>query len=159
MRVMPTEPMMLAGAADRWQLVSLLALNQMSLVDDRNDTAPGSGSMVDRLRAIVAMLLPERDPSLRRYLDAMKAATVQPGTARVRDERTGAVGVCRGLDVTLRFSDADEGCSPGQMFLFASALERFLAEWVSINAFVRVTAEWSDRRWRWKPRTGDKVLL
>jgi type VI secretion system protein ImpG len=48
------------------------------------------------------------------------------------------------------------------VFLFASVLERFLGQYVSINSFCRLTARTTQRKEplrTWPPRSGNRVLL
>jgi type VI secretion system protein ImpG len=69
-------------------------------------------------------------------------------------------GFARGVHVTIEF-DEDKYVGTG-LFLFASVLERFLGQYVSINSFSQLTARTSHRKdplRKWPPRNGNRVLL
>ena len=67
---------------------------------------------------------------------------------------------CRGVQVTIEF-DEDKYVGTG-LFLFASVLERFLGQYVSVNSFVQLIARTQQRKEamkKWPPRNGNRVLL
>ena len=64
------------------------------------------------------------------------------------------------MQVTLEF-DEDKYVGSG-LYLFASVLERFLAQYVSINSFTQLTAKTLQRKEPlhiWPPRNGNRILL
>jgi type VI secretion system protein ImpG len=68
--------------------------------------------------------------------------------------------VCRGVEVTLEF-DEDKYVGTG-LYLFASVLEGFLGQYVSVNSFSQLTAKTLQRKEalkKWPPRNGNRILL
>ena len=66
----------------------------------------------------------------------------------------------RGVRVTLEF-DEDKFVGAG-LFLFASLLERFLGQYVTINSFSQLVAKTIQRKEvlkEWTPRNGNQALL
>jgi type VI secretion system protein ImpG len=69
-------------------------------------------------------------------------------------------GFCRGVQVTIEF-DEEKFVGTG-LYLFASILERFLAQYVSVNSFSQMTAKTIQKEEaikQWPPRNGNRVLL
>jgi len=67
---------------------------------------------------------------------------------------------CHGLDVKIDFDE--EALAATGVFLFAAVLERFLAQYASLNSFSRLTATTAKGRRvlrEWTPRAGNQVLL
>jgi type VI secretion system protein ImpG len=154
----PTEtfrPPLRRGA--HWRLISHLALNHLSLVEDK-------GGSPDALREILMLY---------DFLDSAATRKQISGIERVSGRRvvrqTGrtahagshiGTGFVRGIETTIEF---DEGqYAGGGVFLFASVLERFLALYTSVNSFnqlVAVTKQREGELKRWLPRAGDQNLL
>jgi type VI secretion system protein ImpG len=67
---------------------------------------------------------------------------------------------CRGVRVVLTL-DEDKYVGTG-LFLFASVLEHFLAQYVSVNSFSQLELRTLQKEMpvkRWPPRSGNQVLL
>ena len=67
---------------------------------------------------------------------------------------------CRGVQVTVGF-DEDKYVGTG-LYLFASVLEKFLGQYVSINSFsqfVAKTLQKNEVLKKWPPRNGNRILL
>jgi type VI secretion system protein ImpG len=133
-----------------WRLISHLNLNHLSLAD-------GDGG-ADALREIL-LLYDFRDaPETRALIDTIVSIRVSRGVARAPDPAMGAL--CRGLDVTIEF---DERRAAGSgVFLLAAVLDRFIANYASINAFTRLTATAKGRAGvirTWPARAGELQLL
>jgi type VI secretion system protein ImpG len=67
---------------------------------------------------------------------------------------------CRGIRVTLTF-DEDKYVGTG-FYLFASVLERFLGQYVSVNSFSQLEVRTLQREVPvklWPPRSGNQILL
>jgi type VI secretion system protein ImpG len=67
---------------------------------------------------------------------------------------------CRGVAVTITF-DEEKYVGTG-LFLFASVLERFLSQYVSVNSFSQLIMETLQREEPvkiWPPRSGNQILL
>lgn len=68
--------------------------------------------------------------------------------------------ICRGVRVLLEL-DETKFVGAG-LYLFASVLERFLGQYVSVNSFSQLAVCTSQRKEvlkEWPPRSGERVLL
>jgi type VI secretion system protein ImpG len=68
--------------------------------------------------------------------------------------------ICRGVEVTLEF-DEDKYVGTG-LYLFASVLERFFGQYVSVNSFSQLIAKTLQKKEslkKWPPRNGNRILL
>lgn len=138
------------GQGTRWRLVSHLALNHLSI--------SGADDGADALRAILKLYDFHDSAQTRSLIDSLIRISSVPALARVPGPGIG--GFCRGLDVRAEFEPAP--FENGQGFLFASVLERFLALYVSLNSFSRMTAVVrgrSDILRTWSARAGQRILL
>ncbi|MCP4719249.1 MAG: type VI secretion system baseplate subunit TssF, partial [Desulfobacteraceae bacterium] len=66
---------------------------------------------------------------------------------------------CRGVEITITL-DEDKFVGSG-LFLFGSILERFLAQYVSVNSFSQLvlqTLQKKEELKRWPPRSGNQIL-
>ncbi|MGJ3627057.1 type VI secretion system baseplate subunit TssF [Sphingomonas sp. MMS24-JH45] len=146
-RSAPRPPMGLNDAA--WQLIAHLTPNYAALVMADGDPAP--------LREHLALYARADDPVLRRAIDGVVRVTGAPITRRVRG-RTGwrsRAGCGSMSNWTMRRFEN------GGMFLFAAVVERFLAEFTTINSFTETHFR-SAREGvftRFPLRTGRKPLL
>lgn len=134
-----------------WRLISHLALNHLSLVED-------TGGSPEALRELLMLY---------DFLDSAATRKQIYGIERVSGRRvvrqTGSrigAGFVRGIETTIEF---DEGQYVGSgVFLFASVLERFLGLYTSVNSFNQLVAVIKQREGelkRWAPRAGDQNLL
>jgi len=132
------------GGALQWRLVSHLSLNYLSLVED-GGTA---------LKEILKLYDFENSAVTRQQISGIAGLSSRPVARRIGES------FGRGVDVTIEF-DEDKFVGTG-LFLFASVLERFLAQYVSINSFCQLTARTHQRKdplRKWPPRNGNRVLL
>jgi type VI secretion system protein ImpG len=147
--VEPTPSLRLPEGDHRWRLISHLLLNHLSLTGGPDGAAA--------LRQILRLYDYAGSSTVAQQIEGIAAVESSRGVAPIRE---GPVrGFCRGLDVTITFDD-DKYPGTG-FFLLASVLERFLAQYASINAFTRLTARSRQRaHWerRWPPRTGNLTL-
>ena len=133
-----------------WRLISHLALNHLSLVDQPDGA--------EALREILRLYDFRDAPETRAMIESVLKIRATRGTARAPDPSMGAI--CRGLDITIEFDE--QRASGSGVFLLASVLERFVAHYASINAFTRLTATVEGRAGvlrTWPPRAGDLALL
>jgi len=138
--------------AIQWRLISHLALNYLSLIEQDSRGEP------EALREI-----------LRLYDFADSAATARQiaGITRISARRVhrcvGSLlnaGFVRGVEVHMEF-DERQYVGSG-VYLFATVLERFLGLYASINSFVQLVAATQQREGilkRWPPRAGEQVLV
>jgi type VI secretion system protein ImpG len=143
--IKPTATLRLAlGGALQWRLISHLCLNYLSLVDDGEDA----------LKEILKLYDFEDSPVTRQQISGIVSLKSSHVTRRI------GRAFCRGLQVTIEF-DEDKYVGSG-LYLFASVLERFLGQYVSVNSFVQVVArtiQGKEILKSWPPRNGDRVLL
>ncbi len=97
------------------------------------------------------------DPHTRSQIDGILKISSRPGFAR--SPGAGPVTFIRGIEVDLTLED-DRFAGSG-VFLFASAIEQFLARYVALNAFTRLTLHTQQRGeiMRWPIRAGRIPLL
>lgn len=145
---LPARPVL--GQSLRWKAVSHLALNHLSLVDD----AQGATA----LREILALHDFRQDEVTATSIAGLVRVSSRPMLGRVPGDFSGAL--CRGTGITLEFDE--EKFSSGNLFLFASILDRFLALYSNLNSFTQVTALSRKRQGilhRWPMRAGTQNLV
>jgi type VI secretion system protein ImpG len=135
-----------------WRLISHLALNHLSLVEDNRNGSP------EALREILMLY---------DFLDSAATRKQIQGIERVISRRvvrqTGSrigTGFVRGIETMIEF-DEEQYVGAG-VFLFASVLEKFLGLYTSINSFNQLVATTKQREGelkRWTPRAGNQILL
>ncbi|HEX8203890.1 MAG TPA: type VI secretion system baseplate subunit TssF [Isosphaeraceae bacterium] len=147
----PTRPLRPPlGRAGQWRLISLLALNHLSLAD----TAEG----LDALREALTIYDFADTAVTRQQIAGLSGVSSRRVSGRV--SRGAGVAVCQGLEVTLEFDEAQYVGSG--VYLLASVLERFLGLYASINSFCQLVAKTKQREGilkRWPPRAGERTLL
>jgi len=132
------------GDRTLWRLLSHLSINHLQLTD---------AAVLCELLKVYSL---GGDEAVSSEIAGVKALSAQRVVARSRD---GLPGFCRGLELTLKL---DDDCYVGRSpFLFASVLERFFAEAVSVNSFTQLVLESQSHRQvrRWPPRAGEQILL
>ena len=132
------------GGALQWRLLSHLSLNYLSLVEE--------GGVA--LKEILKLYDFESSAVTRQQINGIVSLAGRPAARRLGE------AFARGVDLTIEF-DEDKYVGTG-VFLFASVLERFLGQYVSINSFCRLTARTIQRKdplRTWPARNGNRVLL
>lgn len=134
-----------------WRILSYLSLNFLGL-DNR-----GSRDEAAALRELLSLFTDISSQVTERQLQGLKSVAARPVVRTIR--RAGGYHAARGTEVTLRFDErAFEGSG---IFLLGAVLDRFLAEYASVNSFTQVVIE-SDQRGiikTWPARTGQGPLL
>lgn len=134
-----------------WRLISFLSLNFLG-IDNR-----GSRDEAAALRELLMLFVDVSSSVTERQLQGLKAVSSRPVTRTIR--RAGGFHAARGTEVTLRFDErAFEGSG---IFLIGAVLDRFMAEYASINSFTQVVIR-SDQRGvvkTWPPRSGQGPIL
>jgi type VI secretion system protein ImpG len=137
----------------QWRVISHLTLNHLTLTDG----AEGRLALQELLR-LYDSTSPEAAPQL-----AALARQVIDGISDLRSRRVVAPvdgGFARGTELTVEFDETKYAeTSP---YLFAEVLERFFAQYASLNSFTQTVARFKDRPGelkRWPPRAGDRPLL
>lgn len=132
------------GGGLQWRLISHLSLNYLSLVEG-GETA---------LREVLKLYDFDDSPSTRQQIDGIVRLESTHVTKRL------GRAFCRGVQTTITF-DEDKYVGSG-LFLFATILERFLGQYVSVNSFSQMVARTIRKEGalkRWPPRSGNQILL
>ena len=131
-----------------WRLVSHLSLNYMSLVSE------GREALQDMLRLYNFANTPFFDRQINGILNVKSSARF----ARVASDH--GIVFARGTRVEMDIDE--EQFTGGGVWLFASVLERFLGQSVSMNSFSQLsvtTPQRKDGLKEWPPRAGNKILV
>ncbi|NNF00946.1 MAG: type VI secretion system baseplate subunit TssF [Pyrinomonadaceae bacterium] len=137
--------------AAQWRLISHLNLNYLSIVNGE-DGAP------EALQEILHLYNHEDSAATRNQILGLKSIEAKPVVRRI-GHRVGA-GFVRGLETTITF-DEEQFVGSG-VYLFASILEKFLGMYSSLNSFNQLVLRTEQREEeikRWRPRTGEQILL
>ncbi len=151
----PTRPrpplgMMNATSDPAWRVIGHLTPNYGSLLESKDGNP-------QRLRDHLALYGREDDPVMRRHIDSLVEIRTEGVTRRIGSGHT--MAFARGKRVRLKLDDT--AFENGQMFLFASVIDRFLAEFVSINSFVETVFESPEQGEfiHWPLRTGQRPTI
>lgn len=134
-----------------WRLISYLSLSFLGL-DNRGSKDAGAA-----LREMLSLFADLSSQVTERQLQGLKGVSARPVTRTIR--RGGGYHAARGTEVTLSFDERSfEGSG---IFLLGAVLDRFIAEYASVNSFTQVVIR-SEQRGivkSWPPRTGQGPLL
>ena len=136
------------GKAALWRLISHLSLNYLSLVEDGREA----------LQEILKLYNFTGSAYSEKQIDGITGVTSHRHFARLVSEN--GITFARGTRVEMEL-DEDQ-FTGGGVFLFASVLERFLGEYVSLNSFSQLVARTRQRKEalkEWPPRAGQVILL
>ncbi|PXA98388.1 type VI secretion system baseplate subunit TssF [Nostoc sp. 3335mG] len=134
-----------------WQLINLLSLNHLGLTDR------GANGGALALREILALFANLSDAATERQLRGIERVETRPVVRRLAQPN--GFNAARGIEVTVTFDEsAFEGTG---IMLLAATLDRFLAEYSTINSFTQTVIASVQRGviMRWPPRTGLGALL
>lgn len=138
------------GNGARNRLLSQLNLNLMGLIDQAD--------VADSLRKMLRLYDHGNSATTRALIDAIDRVECNAGTAQLRYGKYATQ--CRGIDICITL---DEKLLAGtSLMLYVTVLEHFLAQSVSINSFVRVSAKLRGREEIFKrgpARPGTRPLL
>ncbi len=127
-----------------WRLISHLSLNYLSIVQGGEDA----------LKEILSLYDFDNSPATIQQINGISRLSSSYVTRRV------GRSLARGVRVVIEF-DEDKYVGTG-IFLFASILERFLGQYVSVNSFSQLVAksiQSSEVLKEWPPRSGNRILL
>jgi type VI secretion system protein ImpG len=134
-----------------WRLISYLTLGFLG-IDSRGSRDGGAA-----LREMLSLFADTSNPLVERQLQGIVSVASRPIARSI--QRAGAFHAARGTEVTLHFDErAFEGSG---VILIGAVLDRFLAEYASVNSFTQVVIS-SQQRGVLKtfaPRTGQGPLL
>ena len=148
----PTAPRPCRGDGEyAWRFLSHLGLNYLSLVD--TDALHGAAA----LRELLRLYVPSSSSVAARQLEGLLSVACHPIVRRLPG--AGPVAAGRGLELTLTIDEAPFGGAGG--IVLASVLDRFLAKYVSINAFTETVLKNPERGevMRWPMRIGQRPVL
>lgn len=134
-----------------WRLINMLSLNHLGLVQNR----VGEGGRA--IKDILSLFGDLTDNVTERRIRGIRSVESRPVTRRVR--ALSGIAAARGLEVTITIEDrAFEGSG---VFLLGAVLDRFFAEYVSINQFTQTVVRTPERKviMRWPPRVGQRKVL
>ena len=145
----PTRPARLTNSPDtQWRLISHLALNHHSLVDQG----------ADGLREMLTLYDLMQSPVSRRQIAGIVAVDPCASTAWMRHKR--GTSLVHGMEIR---ATLDEKAYTGAgLHLFTQVLDQFLGEYVHLNSFVElvVMSDHSGKElFRCKPRSGSMHLV
>jgi type VI secretion system protein ImpG len=132
------------GGTLQWRLISHLSLNYLSIVEGGEEALKETLKLYDF----------DNSPANRQQINGIVSLQSKHITKRIGQS------ICRGIQTTIDF-DEDKFVGTG-LYLFASVLERFLAEYVSLNSFSQLIAKTIQKKEilkQWPPRNGNQVLL
>jgi len=145
----PTNPVRPpSGKAALWRLISHLSLNYLSLVDEGKEA----------FQEILKLYNFTGSAFSKKQVDGIVGLSSQRHFARLISEN--GITFARGTRVEIEF-DEEQYTGTG-VYLFASVLEHFLGEYVSLNSFTQLTARTRQRKevlGEWPPRAGQTILL
>ena len=147
----PTKPRPPLGLGDgAWRVIAHLTPNYATLApEDRNDPA--------MLRDHLALYGHRDDPATRRQIDGIIGVRSRPIVRRIPGG--GQMAVARGSRIALTLDDGS--FENARLFLFSSVVERFLAEFASINSFTETIVDTPGEGViaRWPARIGRKHTI
>ncbi|MBX3567721.1 MAG: type VI secretion system baseplate subunit TssF [Rhizobiaceae bacterium] len=134
-----------------WKLINILSLNHLGLVDrSPQDRAAG-------LRELLGLFADFSDVVTERRIRGVVGVSSRAITRRLR--QANGFNAARGVEITVRF---DERAFEGNgIMLLGAVLDRFFAEYTSINSFTETVIESAQRGVvkRWPPRSGTGGVL
>ncbi len=144
----PTRPQPPMGLNDgAWRVIGHLTPNYASLAPEDHDDP-------SILRDHLALYGRVDDAAMRRQIDGLLSVRSQPVTRRVPGQDR--LAFARGLRVKIKLDDVSY--DNARMFLFSAVLERFLAEFATVNSFTECVFESVQEGMfiQWPPRTGQR---
>lgn len=150
--VPPTRPRpTIAQGEVAWKLISNLSLNYLSITD----TDIGTGA--EGLRELIGLYAPANDRAVQKQLEGIVKVESRPIVRRMSDGMLSTA--VRGLEIAVHCDEDNfEGSSA---YLLMTVLQRFFANYVSINSFTETVLKTQQRgevaRWRPDPGLGRMI--
>jgi type VI secretion system protein ImpG len=144
----PRPPLGISDAA--WRVIAHLTPNYATLAPQDHDNPA-------LLRDHLALYGRQDDATMRRHIDGIMAIRSKPIVRRIPG--LDRMAVARGLRITIRLDDASY--DKGRIFLFSAVLERFLAEFATVNSFTECVFEtpMEGILAKWPARIGRKTAI
>lgn len=133
-----------------WRLINMLSLNHLGLVER------GAGANAQALRETLALFADMSDAIVERRIRGVRSVDSRPIIRRMRGPA--GVGAARGIEIVVLLDEqAFEGTGA---FLLGAVLERFYAEYASVNHFTQTVIRTIERGeiMRWPARAGARRL-
>jgi len=130
-----------------WRLISHLSLNYLSVVED------GCDALKEMLR-----LYHGSSAYMDQQVDGITSVNSQRRFARVIGDH--GISYVRGMRVEMELDE--QKFVGGGVYLFASVIEHFLAQYVSMNSFSQLAVRTLQRKEllrEWNPKAGNRILL
>jgi type VI secretion system protein ImpG len=129
-----------------WRLINFLTMSHLGLVDRSVEDKAGG------LRELLTLFSDITDSLTERQLRGIVSVTSRPIVRRLRQE-TG-FNAARGIEISVTFDE--KAFEETGIMLLGSTLERFFAEYASINSFTETVIVSVQRGvvMRWPPRSG-----
>lgn len=147
----PTRPRPPLGLNDSaWRVIAHLTPNYATLAPREHDDP-------SVLRDHLALYGRSDDAAMRRQIDGVTSIRAQPVTRRLPGQDR--LAFARGLNIRVKLDDA--AFENARLYLFCAVLERFLAEFASINSFTECVFETPNEGQfaKWPPRTGRRRTI
>lgn len=147
----PSKPRPPQGLTDgAWRVIAHLTPNYATL-------APEKGEDPSMLRDHLALYGRHDDAAMRRQIDGITAVSSRPVVRRIPGR--GQMAVARGSRIRMVLDDGSY--HNARMFLFTAVIERFLAEFVTINSFTETIVETPGEGVvaKWPARIGRKPMI
>jgi len=131
-----------------WRLVSHLSLNYLSLVEEGKEA----------LQQILNLYNTTNSPASERMISSIVGLKSKRKFARLVSDD--GIAFARGSEVEIELDE--EQFVGGGVYLFAAVLERFLANYASLNSFTQLSVRTIQRKEplkQWPPRAGQKILV
>lgn len=144
-------PHRMQSGSVHWRLISYLSLSAFG-IDSRGSRDSSAG-----LRELLTLFTDVSSMVSERQLQGLKSLSSRPVTRTIR--RAGGFHAARGTEITVTLDErAFEGSG---VFLIGAVLDRFFAEYASVNSFTQLVIRTDQRALlkTWPPRTGQGPLL
>jgi type VI secretion system protein ImpG len=131
-----------------WRILSALSLNCLSLYTPAN------------LRSILRLFMPYKNRNQTETASHERRIEGVVGIEAKTSSRIISGTLYKGYEIRLTLA-GDHFCSPGDMYLFSSVLERFFGGYVTDNCFTRLIVEdvTTGLVFDWPARLGDRLVL
>lgn len=137
--------------ATLWKLINFLSLSHLGLIDRDDRDRAGA------LREMLALFADLSELASEQRIRGIESVSSRPIVRRLRQKN--GFNAARGIEITVRFDErAFEGTG---IFLLGAVLDRFFAEYTSMNSFTETVIESRQRGVvkRWPPRAGSGHVL
>jgi type VI secretion system protein ImpG len=137
--------------ATAWKLINFLSLSHLGLID--RDAKDRAGA----LREMLALFTDLSETVSEQRIRGIESVSSRPIVRRLRQKN--GFNAARGIEITVTFDEkAFEGTG---IFLLGAILDRFFAEYTSLNSFTETVIESKQRGLvkRWPPRAGAGQVL